>query len=270
GAVAVAAGWDHSLAVRSDGTVWAWGGNYAGQLGDGTTTPSLVPEQVPGIAGAVAVAANRDQSYALGADGTVWSWGGNDWGQVGNGTTTNALSPVAVLSGAVAVSTGEAHALAVRTDGTVWGWGADFSYQLGYTPDPTDPHPARLTPAPVAGISGAVAVAAGYGHSLAVLADGSVLGWGDDTNGELGLGHNNDFIPTPTPVPGLSNIVAAAAGDSDSLVLGAKGHAWGFGADGFGELGNGVPTDTEYNSPVPVAVHGLSGIAAGEFHTLGF
>src|SRR5205823_6238570 len=109
-----------------------------------------------------------------------------------------------------------------------------------------------------------------YDHSLAVLADGSVLGWGDDTYGELGLGRNNDFVPTPTPVPGLSNIVAAAAGDNDSLVLGAKGHAWGFGTDYYGELGNGVPTDTEYNSPVEVAVHGLSGIAAGEFHTLGF
>ena len=270
GAVAVAAGWDHSLAVLSDGTVWAWGGNYAGQLGNGTTTPSLVPVQVPGIAGAVAVAANVDQSYALGADGTVWAWGGNNWGQVGDGTTTNALSPVAVLSGAVAVSAGEAHALAVRADGTVWGWGGDFSFQLGYTPDPTDPHPARLTPAPVDGISGAVAVAAGYDHSLAVLADGSVLAWGDDTNGELGLGRNNDFVPTPTPVPGLTNIVAAAAGYNDSLVLGAKGHAWGFGTDYYGELGNGYPSDIEYDSPVEVAVHGLSGIAAGELHTLGF
>jgi len=270
GVVAVAAGWDHSLAVRADGTVFAWGGNYAGQLGDGTTTASLVPEQVPGISGAVAVAANKDQSFALGADGTLWSWGGNDWGQLGDGTTTDRSSPLAVLSGVTAVSTGEAHTLAVRADGSVWGWGADFSFQLGYAPDPSDPHPARLTPAPVDGITGASGVAAGYGHSLAVLADGSVLAWGDDTNGELGLGRNNDFVVAPTPVPGLANIVAVAAGDNDSLALGAKGHAWGFGTDYYGELGNGYPTDIEYDSPVEVAVHGLSGIAAGEFHSVGF
>jgi alpha-tubulin suppressor-like RCC1 family protein len=268
--VAVAAGWDHSLAVRSDGTVWAWGANYYGQLGDGTSTPSLVPQQVPGLTGIVTVAANVGSSFALGADGTLWSWGGNSWGQLGDGTRTDRSSPAPVLTNVSAVSEGEAHTLAVRSDGSVWGWGADFSYQLAYAPDPTDPHPDRPSPAQIDGITGAVGVAAGYDHSLAVLANGSVLAWGDDSNGELGIGSNNDYSVTPVTVPGLTNIASVAAGENDSLALGANGHAWGFGGDNYGQLGNGYPSDTEYNSPVEVAIRGLHHVSAGEFHTAGF
>jgi alpha-tubulin suppressor-like RCC1 family protein len=218
----------------------------------------------------VAVAANVGSSFALGSDGTLWSWGGNSWGQLGDGTTTDRSTPAPVLANVVAVSAGEAHTLAVRSDGSVWGWGADFSYQLAYAPDPTDPHPDRTAPAPIDGISGAIGVAAGYDHSLAVLANGSVLAWGDDANGELGIGSNNDYSVAPVVVPGLTNIVAVAAGFNYSLALGSKGHAWGFGADNYGQLGNGYPSDTEYNSPVGVAIHGLSGIAAGESHGIGF
>jgi alpha-tubulin suppressor-like RCC1 family protein len=131
GAIAVAGGEMHSVALRSDGTVWAWGGNGYGQLGNGGTTHSLVPVQVSNLTGATAVAAGDYYSLALRSDGTGWSWGA---GALGNGTTTNSSVPVQVnnLTSVSAVDAGHGeHSLAVRSDGTIWAWGGNFSGELG-------------------------------------------------------------------------------------------------------------------------------------------
>jgi hypothetical protein len=114
GAVAVAGSGQHSLAVRSDGTVWAWGYNYFGQLGNGTNTNSNVPVQVSGLTGAVAVAGGDFHSLALRSDGTARAWGRNVFGELGNGTTTDSNVPVQVsgLTGAVAIAGGGSHSLA--------------------------------------------------------------------------------------------------------------------------------------------------------------
>ena len=124
--VAIAGGDSHSLALKSDGTVWAWGYNGCGQLGDGSTTNRLTPVQVSGLTGVVAIAGGGSHSLALKSDGTVWAWGCNDYGQLGDGTTTNRLTPVQVsgLTGVVAIAGGGAHSLALKSDGTVWAWGA--------------------------------------------------------------------------------------------------------------------------------------------------
>ncbi|WP_395836206.1 RCC1 domain-containing protein [Cystobacter fuscus] len=95
--MSVIAGATHSLALRSDGTVWAWGNNDNGQLGDGTTTHRLSPVQVPGLTGVVALAAGNSYSMAMLSDGTVRTWGNNNHGQLGNGTTTHANSPGPVV-----------------------------------------------------------------------------------------------------------------------------------------------------------------------------
>jgi hypothetical protein len=120
GVVTVAGGYDHSLALRSDGTVWAWGSNSFGQLGNGTTTNSPTPVPVSGLSGVVAVAGGMDHSLALRSDGTVWAWGSNYWGQLGNGTTTDSLTPVQVggLSGVVDVAGKRQKSLALKSDGT--------------------------------------------------------------------------------------------------------------------------------------------------------
>ncbi|MBM3496265.1 MAG: hypothetical protein FJX72_18380, partial [Armatimonadetes bacterium] len=124
-AVSVAAGDHHSLALKSDGTVWACGLNRYGQLGDGTTTDRAAPVAVSGLSGVVAVAAGEGHSLVLKSDGTVWAWGYNGYGQLGDGTTTHRTAPVAVsgLSGLVSVAAGYGHSLAVKSDGAVWAWG---------------------------------------------------------------------------------------------------------------------------------------------------
>ena len=129
---AIDAGGIHGLALKADGTVWSWGDNDYGELGDGTTTASTTPVQVSGLANVIAVVAGDIHSVALEADGTVWTWGYNGQGQLGDGTTTTRTSPVQVtdpgdasgyLTHVIAVAGGYYHTVALKDDGTVWAWG---------------------------------------------------------------------------------------------------------------------------------------------------
>jgi alpha-tubulin suppressor-like RCC1 family protein len=164
--VQVAAGYDHSLAVRSDGTVWAWGANRYGQLGDANTAIHVVPGQVTGLTGITQVAAGVMSSLALRSDGTVWAWGANGAGQLGRGTITDhEVTParVAVLNHVTRISAGRGFAQALRSDGTVLAWGFNTFGQLGN--GTTAEVGGR---GPVTGLTGATYVAAGFLSSLAV------------------------------------------------------------------------------------------------------
>ncbi len=128
GIVAVEGGGSFDLALKSDGTVWAWGNNDSGQLGrGGNTCPAnscAIPAQVPGLSGVTAIAAGTWHSLAVKSDGTLWGWGDNSYYQLGDGSTNDHFSPVLITTGMVGVTANFNHALAVKSDGTVWGWGA--------------------------------------------------------------------------------------------------------------------------------------------------
>ncbi|REE94927.1 S8 family serine peptidase [Thermomonospora umbrina] len=261
----VSGGVGHSLALKTDGTVWAWGDNANGQLGDGTTTDRLTPVQVSGLNGVVAVSAGGFFSLALKSDGTVWAWGSNGAGQLGTGSVTApSTTPVQVgggLTGVAAVSGGEHHSLAVRTDGTVWAWGSNTKGALG---DGTTT--LRAGPVQVTGLTGVStwqgAVAAGRDHSVAVKTDGTVRAWGDNFSGKLGDGTTTDRH-TPVTVTGLSQALTVSAGDFHTYAV--RGNrttaAWGY--NGFGQIGNG---QTGGSVTTPVTVHqltGATGVAGG-------
>ena len=132
GVIALAAGSWHNLALKSDGTVWAWGDNGSGQLGDGSTTDRSTPVQVSGRV--IAIAAGSYHSLALKSDGAIWAWGSNGSGQLGDGSTSYYNStpvPVSGLSGVIALAAGSSHTLALKSDGTVWAWGSNYDGQLG-------------------------------------------------------------------------------------------------------------------------------------------
>ncbi len=264
--VAVAGGNDHSLALTSDGAVWAWGDDHQGQIGDGTPVGAhFAPVSVEGLAGVVAVAAGTWHSVALEADGTVWAWGDNLHGQLGDGTTIDRASAahVAGLSGIIAIAAGGFHSLALASDGTVWAWGEGDRGQLGdglFSP--------RSLPVRASGLAGVVGVAAGAYHSMAVDTDGTVWTWGNNGFGQLG--RTGGSLGVPAPVPGLAGVTAVAANASNgfhSLARRSDGTVWAWGWNGAGQLGDGTTT----NRSAPVQVSGLSDvtlIAAGGHHSL--
>ncbi|GEA15427.1 hypothetical protein E308F_16710 [Moorella sp. E308F] len=261
--VAVTAGGYHSLALKSDRTVWAWGSNIYGQLGDGTWADRYTPVQVADLFDVVAVAAGDHHSLALKSDGTVWAWGDNEFGQLGDGTITNRNTPVQVanLTDVVAVAASGGHSLALKSDGTVWAWGHNYTGQLG--DGTTNSH---TTPVQVANLSGVVAVAAGANHSLALKSDGTVWAWGDNFYGQLGDGTTNRHT-TPIQVKNLSGVVAIMAGAEYSFALKSDGIVWAWGANYTGQLGDGTTTDRY--TPVQVAnLTDVVAVAGGGYHSL--
>jgi RHS repeat-associated protein len=260
GVVAIAAGSGHSVALKADGTVWAWGGNASGQVGDGTLTNRQTPFRVPGLSGVTAIAAGFDFTLALKGDGTVWSWGANASGQLGDGTTTQRSVPVRVgtLIGvtAIAANSGGAHGIALKSDGTVSAWGLNSNGQVGDNSTTN-----RTSPVPVT-ISGAVAsIASGARHTLAVKTDGTALAWGLNDHYQLGDGTVTQRL-TPVAVTGLGGVATLAAGFSSSLASKTDGTTtvWGYNSDG--QLGTGNTTQVAAPTGVPAWGSSLSAVSA--------
>jgi len=263
---AISAGGSHSMALKSDGTVWAWGYNINGQLGHGSTTDSHVPVQVSGLTGVIAIAAGGNHSLALKANGTVWAWGYNANGQLGNGTTTGSLVPVQIstLSDITAIAAGGNHSLALTLDGGVKAWGDNTYGQLG---DGTVTR--RLTPVYVTTLTAGIsALAAGDSHSLALTSTGGVKAWGLNASGQLGNTTTADSH-IPVNVYNLtSGATAVAAGGFHSLALttGEGIKAWGLNTNG--QLGNGTTTNASACVDVIGLTSDVSAIAAGGYHSL--
>ena len=263
-AVQIAAGDSHSLAIKEDGSVWAWGNNYYGQLGDGSTTNKTNPVLVAGLSNVAMIAAGDAHSLALKVDGSVWAWGRNNYGQLGNGSTTNKTSPfqVAGLSNVAMIAAGSYHSLALKDDGSVWVWGYNGFGQLG---DGSNTN--KSSPVQVPGLSSVSMIASGNYHSLAIKDDTSVCAWGYNRYGQLGDGSTTNKT-SPVHVAELSNVVMITAGRHLSLGLKDDGSVWAWGYNYYGQLGDGSTT----NKTSPVQVSGLSNvlmIASGDSHSLG-
>ncbi|HEX3510029.1 MAG TPA: immunoglobulin domain-containing protein [Solirubrobacteraceae bacterium] len=255
---AVSAGGEHSLALLANGTVMSWGSNVEGQLGDGTNATRDEPVQVTGLSGVKAIAAGGAHSLALLTNGTVMAWGSNEAGQLGDGNFAESTVPVAVkgLTNVKAIAAGASHSLALLSNGTMMAWGDNTEGELG-----TGTLKSSDVPVAVKGVTSITAIAAGNQFSLALNSKGGVDAWGDNEEGELGnLGAEEEpFSTSPVSVGNLTTATAIAAGNSHGLALLSSGTVDGWGADGSGQVGNGV---IESRAAQPVAVSGLSGVTA--------
>ncbi len=224
-----------SICLKNDETVWAWGWNKYGQLGNGTNNDSDVPVQVLNLTDVIAISAGAEHCLALKEDGTVWAWGKNASGQLGNGTNVDSNVPVQVenLSNVIKISAGNNYSLALKEDGTLWAWGSNDYGQLG-NGDGYDTDDAI----PILDLYSIISVDAGAFHNLALKSDGTVWAWGCDLDGELGNGTcYTRFYPVQTQIEDVKKV---SAGGSHSLALKEKGTVWAWGLNEYGQLGNGT------------------------------
>ncbi|WP_337100504.1 Ig-like domain-containing protein [Paenibacillus sp. YIM B09110] len=299
----ISGGNQFTVALKADGSVWAWGYNAEGELGNGTFTNSPTPTKVLNLNDVVAVATGDKHALALKRDGTVWAWGDNDYGLAGMQNWNAHVSvPVQIntLSDITSISAASSHSLALKSDGTVWTWGLN---QNGST---------KLTS--VLGLSDAVTITAGAKHNLAIKKDGTVFAWGDNTygqshsvnltnakdisaseyysvvlkddgtiwiwgrykvfpwqlkykngnvfkdvhsissSGSYGLAMKEDGtvwtfpfdsdIQDPEMVSGIYQAIGINAGSDHILALKSDGTVWGWGANVYGQLGDGTLTNS--------------------------
>ena len=246
-----------TLAIDKNNSLWAWGDNTYGQLGDGTKVIKTVPVKV--MDGVLAISAGKNHSLALKIDNTLWAWGDNTYGQIGDITNNSRTLPVQVLTGVKTIAAGDNHSIAVKTDGSVWTWGFNENLQLGNNTRDDSNIPTKLASFDIVGAN-IVAVAAGSTHSLALDSTGRLLGWGENTLrqyvDEEGYSWDNQ-VPLTIYSSGIKSI---SAGSNHSLILKTNGDLLACGENTFFQTG---AASTPLYSMLNTLMTGVSSIVAG-------
>jgi len=270
----LSAGERHTIALRTNGSLWGWGLNPAGKLDGSPSMATNAPQWIATNATWSVVEAGFDYTMALQSNSTLWGWGDNGSGRQGDGTFigTNAPRPIATNATWRTVSAGAAHTAAIQTDGTLWAWGLNDVGQLG---DGT--YTTKLAPQPISTNAVWQAVSSGRDDTVGVRADGSLWTWGANNAGQLGNGaqssSNGIVISTNTPQHIATNATwrAVAAGGTlgtgYSLAVREDGTLWAWGDNSDGQLGIG--TYTRANTPQQVGTNAnWQSVAAGGRHTV--
>ena len=261
----IAAGYFYTIALKTDGSLWAWGNNDNGELGDGTTTEQHSPVQIGTDTNWTQIVAGAEHTIALKTDGSLWTWGFNMHGQLGDGTTTSRSSPVQIIQTGTniarnQIAAGGYHTIALRSNGSLWAWGFNTLGQLG---DGTTIN--RHSPVQIGSDTDWAQTVAGVLHTIALKNDCSLWAWGDNRYGQLGDGTTVDrYFPVQT---GTDTDWAQIAGSAHTIALKSDGSLWAWGHNNFGQLGNGTTIDR--HSPVQIGTDtNWARISAGFFHTI--
>jgi alpha-tubulin suppressor-like RCC1 family protein len=246
---AVACGRAHTVGLKTDGTLWTWGSNFSGQLGDGTTTAHYTPTQV-GASIWIQIAAGGNFTLAIRADGTLWAWGNNGGGQLGDGTSISKNVPLQVGSATnwVKIVGGNAHSVGLCRDGTLWAWGLNSDGQLG-DGSAMD----RYAPVQIGSSTDWSEVVAGATHTVALKTDGTLWTWGGNLNGQLadGTAVARRLVPGQVgisnqwkslPVISSLSVCTMAVFDGDLLLV-------------TGDNGTGMLGSAGYDQALPQRIH---------------
>lgn len=299
--VSVSCGAYYTAAIKADGTLWMWGENDMGQLGDGTTSGQSVPVQV--LDQVVAISCGYSHTAAIRSDGSLWMWGHNLYGQLGTNGATNAFAPgwggnqlpvqtvpVKIMDNVAAVSCGSFHTVAVKTDGTLWAWGDNRSNELGIQNVSEQMSPVQVH-------SRVKAVYCGDDSIIFANSDGSLttlgsydqmqlpqrkdittINWGSEwhcacicADGSLwARGYNYEKAFDTKNHRVMDNVCAVACGGAHILAVKNDGSVWAWGFNGYGQVGNGGlggeakdPTWASFSSQIlQEAPYKLPGITA--------
>ena len=251
----IATSQSHTMILLSNGSLYACGSNFYGQLGDGTTANKATPIKI--MEGVASVSAGSNHTMILKADGTLWACGGNYYGQLCDGTTAGKTTPVKIMEGVASVSAGSFHSMILKTDGSLWACGYNFYGQLG---DGTTTN--KTTPVKI--MEGVASVSTGLtGHSTMILKiDGSLWACGWNSVGELGDGTTANKA---TPVKIMEGVASVSVGASYTMILKTDGSLWACGYNNHNQLCDG--TTAKRVTPIEV-MDGVATVSCGNSHTM--
>lgn len=247
----ISCGGSHTLALKTNGTLWAWGFNSSGQLGNGNNTNSNIPVQVGTDTDWAVISAGDEFSLALKTNGSLWAWGRNDNNQLGDGTTVSKNSPIQIgnQTNWESISAGANHSLAIKTNGNLYGWGVNSLGQLGNGTTVNESVPVKI-----GNDNDWNKVAAGTIHSVAFKDDFSFWVWGGNNEGQLGVGTSGTGtnLTSPFNIISLNGCNTISKGSQNTILKKSDGTVWIWGANAVGQLGNGTTSMSFTTSPIQV------------------
>ncbi len=242
----ISAGDTHTAAIKTDGSLWSWGNNIYGQLGNGTTENKLTPVKI--MDNVAAVSAGQWYTTALKMDGSLWTWGSNRYRQLGEGLGGDywcyESTPIKIMDNVAAISAGNMHTAAIKTDGSLWIWGESRCGQFGNGSLSYSYTPIKI-------MENVAVVSAGTWHTAVIKTDGSLWIWGNNEYRQLGDGTTDNKY---TPVKIMDNVAAVSAGSTHTAAIKMDGSLWTWGENRYGQLGDGTGGNYEDYKSTPVKI----------------
>lgn len=245
----ISCGGSHTIALKTNGTLWAWGLNSSGQLGNGNNTNSNIPVQIGTDTDWAFISAGDEYCLAIKSNGSLWAWGRNDNSQLGDGTTVSKNTPTQIgnQTNWESVSAGSSHSLAIKTNGNLYAWGVNSLGQLGNGTTANETSPVKIGNDNDWNTIGASSI-----HSIALKDNQTFWVWGGNNEGQLGIGTSGTGtnLTSPFNIVSINGCSIISKGSQNSIIKKTDGTVWNWGANLVGQLGNGTTSPSPTTNPI--------------------